>query len=92
MEAFAKSLETEEKTKLAWLDVILTKDSSLDKFLENCARHSVNEMKEMYNKFVNERSKVNPLFSFWLKYIEMVQLQLLIHTSQTNYGLGSSPK
>ena len=77
LEAFAKSLTTEEKSKLDWLDVILMEDSSLDKFLENCARPSVNEVKEMYDKFVNERSKVNALFAFWSKYIEMVQLLLL---------------
>ena len=77
LEAFAKSLTTEEKAKLDWLDVIFTEDSSLDKFWENCARDSVNEVKEMYDKFVNERSKVNPLFAFWVKYIEMVQLLLL---------------
>ena len=77
LEAFAKSLTTEEKSKLDWLDVILMEDSSLDKFLENCARNSVNEVKEMYDKFVNERSKVNALFAFWSKYIEMVQLLLL---------------
>ena len=74
LEAFAKSLTTVEKTKLDWLDVILTEDSSLDMFLENCWRHSVNEVKEMYDTFVIERSKVNPLFAFWSKYIEMVQL------------------
>lgn len=60
LEVFDKSLTTEKKTKLDWFDVILTEDSSFDKFLENCARHSVNEVKEMYDKFVNERSKVNP--------------------------------
>ena len=65
LEAFDKSLTTEEKTKLDWFDVILTEDSSLDKFLESCARHNVNEVKEMYHKFVNERSKMNPLFAFW---------------------------
>ena len=77
LEAFAKSLTTVEKTKLDWLDVILTEDSSLDMFLENCSRHSVNEVKEMYDTFVIKRSKVNLLFAFWSKYIEMVQLLLL---------------
>ena len=65
LEAFAKSLTTVEKTELGWLDVILTKESNSEKFLENCERHNVNEVKEMYDKFVNERSKVNPLFAFW---------------------------
>ena len=67
LEALTKSLTTEEKSKLDWLDVILTEDSSLDKFLENCAGPIVNEVKEMYDKFVNERSQVNALFAFWPK-------------------------
>lgn len=57
----------------------LTRDPNLDKFFENCTSHGVQEVKEMYDKFVNERSEVNPLFAFWSKYIEM----LLLHIQAT---------
>jgi hypothetical protein len=82
LEAFVKSLTTEKKAKLDSLEVILTEDPNLDAFLENCSSHGVNKVKEMYDKFVNERSEVNPLFAFWSKYIEMVQL-LLLHIRAT---------
>ena len=41
VEAFDKSLTTEEKTKLDSLEVILTEDPNLDKFFENCTSHGV---------------------------------------------------
>ena len=66
----------------------LTRDPNLDKFFENCTSHGVQEVKEMYDKFVNERSEVNPLFAFWSKYINAIAT----HTSYTDYGLASSPK
>ena len=76
-EAFEKSLTTAEKTTLESVGVNLKANSNLDNFWDNCSSTNVIDIKRMFDQFVIQRSEANPLFAFWSKYIDMVQLLLL---------------
>ena len=76
-EAFEKSLATAEKATLDSVGVNLKADSNLDNFWNDCSSTNVIDIKRMLEQFVTQRSEVNPLFAFWSKYIDMVQLLLL---------------
>ena len=75
--AFEKSLTTAEKATLDSVGVNLKADSNLDNFWNDCSSTNVIDIKRMFDQFVTQRSDVNPLFAFWSKYIDMVQLLLL---------------
>ena len=76
-EEFEKSLTTAEKATLDSVGVNFKADSNLCNFWENCCSTNVIDIKRMFNQFVTDRGEENPLFAFWSKYIDMVQLLLL---------------
>ena len=75
-EAFEKSLATAQKATHDSVGVNLKADSNLDNFWNDCSSTNVIDIKRMFDQFVTQRSDVNPLFAFWSKYIDMVQLLL----------------
>ena len=77
LQAFEKSLTTTEKTLLESIHHLLQDESAMEEFLNISTSNNVTEVKMLYDIFVKKRSEENPLFSFWSKYIEMVQLLLL---------------
>ncbi len=77
LQAFEKSLTTTEKTLLESIHHLLQDESATEEFLNISTSNNVTEVKMLYDIFVKKRSEENPLFSFWSKYIEMVQLLLL---------------
>jgi hypothetical protein len=82
LQAFEKSLTTTEKTLLESIHHLLQDESATEEFLNISTSNNVTEVKMLYDIFVKKRSEENPLFSFWSKYIEMVQL-LLLHIRAT---------
>ena len=78
LEAFEKSLPTNEKAVIESIKLIMTQDySETDTFWDMSNGDDVTEMMKNYEKFVKKQCEEDPLFSFWSKYIEMVQLLLL---------------
>ena len=78
LEAFEKSLPTKEKTVLESIKLNMMQDySETDTFWALTNGDDVTELLHNYEQFVKKRSEEDPLFSFWSKYIEMVQLLLL---------------
>ncbi len=77
LQACEKSLTTTEKTLLESIHHLLQDESATEEFLNISTSNNVTEVKMLYDIFVKKRSEENPLFSFWSKYIEMVQLLLL---------------
>jgi hypothetical protein len=77
LEVFEKSLPMKQKAVLESIKLKMTQDfSTTGTFWDISNGDDVNEMMTMYEQFVQQRSDEDPLFSFWSKYIEMVQLLL----------------
>ena len=70
-------MTTAEKATLDSVGVNLKADFNLDRFWETCCNPNAIYIKRKFNQFVTKRSELNPLFAFWSKYIDMVQLLLL---------------
>ena len=81
-EAFEEMLTTAEKATLDSVGVSLRADSNLDNFWSNCESTNAIDLKRIFDDFVNKRCEENPLFAFWSKYIDMIQL-LLLHMRAT---------
>jgi hypothetical protein len=76
-QAFEKTLSTLEKGDIHAIDINVQEDKERRKFMEICASDKVTDMKMLYDLFIEKQCEENPLFAFWSKYIEMVQLLLL---------------
>ena len=75
--AFKKTLSTLEKGEVHANDISVQEDKERRQFMEICASDRVIDIKKLYDHFIETESEKNPLFAFWSKYIEMVQLLLL---------------
>ena len=76
-QAFEKSLPTTENRPLHAIGISVQEDSEREMFVDICTSNIVTDAKTKYELFIKKRSKENPLFAFWSKYIDMVQLLLL---------------
>lgn len=77
LQEFEKSLSTTDKALLDSIILQIQNDLARDKFFDICESTEVRKIKLMYDAFVKNRCEESPLFSFWSKYIEMVQILLL---------------
>jgi hypothetical protein len=81
-EAFEKTLSKLEKSVALQIYTSVQEDNERRDFMEICASDKATNLKMLYDQFIEKQSAENPLFAFWSKYIEMVQL-LLLYTRAT---------
>ena len=77
LQAFETTLTTTEKALLESIHHLFQDESATEEFLNMSTSNNVTEVKMLYDTFVKKRCEESSLFSFWSKYIEMVQLLLL---------------
>ena len=76
-QAFEETLSNLEKSDAHVIYLSVQEDNESGKFTEICVSDKATNIKMLYDQFIEKQSEENPLFAFWSKYIEMVQLLLL---------------
>lgn len=75
-QAFLNCLDEEDLDQVTAVATDLLKNFETDSFREEVDGELLMDIKDTYQKFIDEESKVNPTFSLWSSYLEIIQTLL----------------
>ena len=75
-EAFLDCLDDEDSDQVVEVATDMLNNFQTDSFHEEINGESFLDIKETYQKFIDEESKENLTFAFWSSYLEIIQTLL----------------